>query len=71
MKPRDGHFAKPLLSFSKSQLVAYLSEHRHEWCEDLSNLERKYQRNRVRLDLVPLMEELAGGRNALYRYHMR
>ena len=32
-----------------------------EWREDASNAVPKYKRNRVRLQLVPLLEELAGG----------
>ena len=68
MHPRDGPFVKPFLSHEKKRLVEYLRTRGLEWREDLSNAEKKYQRNRIRHDLVPLMAELAGGENALYRY---
>lgn len=38
-----------------------------EWREDASNLERVYTRNTVRLDLVPMLQAVAGGEEALYR----
>ena len=34
--------------------------------EDASNAEAKYQRNRVRLQLLPLLGELAGGEASLH-----
>jgi len=64
---RDGRFLKPLLDVSKSDLVDYLQSSGHEWREDESNAERGYTRNTVRLDVVPLLEQVAGGREALQR----
>ena len=37
-----------------------------EWKEDASNQEPVYQRNRIRLQLVPLLTELIGGEDALH-----
>lgn len=56
---------KPLLHLPKAQLVQYLRHRGLEWREDSSNQKRVYQRNRVRLDLMPLMAELAGGQAGL------
>lgn len=71
MRPRDGLFLKPLLPLTKAEIQRYLRGAGHAWREDNSNQDRKYKRNRVRLDLVPLMAALAGGEDALYRYSPR
>jgi hypothetical protein len=61
----DGCFLKPLLGVSKPTLQRYLQCKGLSWREDSSNQSRKYKRNAVRLDLLPLMAELAGGGGAL------
>ena len=58
---QDGPFVRPLLDQRKAALVAYLREIGQDWREDQSNMEPRYRRNRVRLELVPLLEELTGG----------
>jgi tRNA(Ile)-lysidine synthase len=65
MKKLDGSFLRPLLGLSKAQLLQYMHCRDLPWREDASNLSRKYKRNQVRLDLLPLMGELAGGGEAL------
>ncbi|MEN8136661.1 MAG: tRNA lysidine(34) synthetase TilS [Thermodesulfobacteriota bacterium] len=48
---------RPLLQVSKDQLLDYLSERNIPFLEDSSNVERDFLRNRVRLDLLPYLEE--------------
>lgn len=67
MKPLNGAFLKPMLSLRKADILQYLTEHKYEWREDESNQERDYTRNKVRLDLIPIMNELAGGSEVLQR----
>ncbi len=67
MKMLNGEFLKPLLRVSKEELVGYLRRSCLTWMEDSSNAVREYKRNKVRLDLVPMLEELAGGKMALDR----
>jgi len=66
MQARNGLFLKPMLPLTKAQIDEYMSYNGHSWMEDSSNAERKYKRNEVRLDLVPLLQSLAGGERALY-----
>ena len=47
---------RPLLEVTRVQLVTYLHARRLEWTEDETNLSRLMLRNRVRLDLLPLLE---------------
>jgi tRNA(Ile)-lysidine synthase len=69
VSPPNEHGARvlrPLLSTaSKQDLRAYCEATRQAWREDASNASGKYKRNVVRSQLVPLMEELAGGQQAL------
>ena len=65
MRWRHAGFVRPLLGVRKQQLLQYLDAAGQPWMEDASNAEPKYQRNRVRLQLVPLLAEMAGGEGAL------
>ena len=60
-------YIRPLLTLGKEDLVQYLSQRNLTWCEDSSNGERKYTRNRIRLDVVPQLEDIAGGKIALQK----
>lgn len=57
MKVRRDNIIRPLLFEKKKQLVDFLSERHICWCLDSSNLDRQFLRNRVRLDLIPLLEK--------------
>jgi len=58
MRIKTDKILRPLLSCSKKELETYLQKKGIPHCEDSSNSERKYTRNRVRLDLLPIIEEL-------------
>ncbi len=47
---------RPLLDIPKAALVHYLQAYDIAYCHDSSNDSRKYLRNRVRLDLLPLLK---------------
>lgn len=44
---------RPLLKFSKQQLIAYAEQQKLSWCEDESNLSDNYLRNSLRLHDIP------------------
>ena len=67
MTAGDNSFIRPLLPLTKNQIEQYMKENKLEWREDSSNSQRKYKRNKVRLDLVPILQNLTGGRQALYK----
>jgi len=54
----SGFFIRPLLNFRKTELQDYLKRNNLNWMEDASNHSTTYLRNRVRLELIPLIEEL-------------
>lgn len=48
---------RPLLAVRRSELRAYLQAIGQSWREDSSNLDHSFTRNRVRHELMPLLEE--------------
>jgi tRNA(Ile)-lysidine synthase len=63
---RRGPFFRPMLGCSRTQVRAYLEGLGQAWCEDPTNLQTSFLRNRVRHRLVPLLEaEFPGFRRGL------
>ena len=58
MRKRRGRFVRPLLPYSKAELLAYLSEIGAEFVSDASNDELNFTRNRIRHQLLPLLATL-------------
>ena len=58
-----------MLAFQKKELVDYLTERHLAWCHDASNDGLLPTRNRIRLQLLPLLDEIVGSsyRNAITR----
>ena len=57
MDYRHDQVIRPLLEVRKQTLVDFLAARNIPYCVDSSNLDRRFLRNRVRLDLLPLLEE--------------
>jgi len=53
----EGRIVRPLLTVSRSQVEAYLASLGQGWCEDSSNRDTAYTRNRLRRELLPELEE--------------
>lgn len=49
---------RPLLPFSREEILAYAQQNKIQWREDSSNASDKYLRNTIRHHLVPLLKEL-------------
>jgi tRNA(Ile)-lysidine synthase len=48
---------RPLIDVSRSTILTYLQSQEIPWIEDSSNTHRAYLRNRVRLDLLPTLQQ--------------
>ena len=58
MRRRRGLFVRPLLPYSKAELLAYLAEIGGAFVSDASNDELNFTRNRIRHQLLPLLATL-------------
>ena len=54
----NGHIIRPLLSVSKQDILKYLKEIGQDFVTDSTNLERNALRNRIRLDLIPMLQSI-------------
>lgn len=57
MQSKRDYIFRPLLDFSKSQILEYAQENRIEYKEDASNAENKYERNHIRNKVVPELKK--------------
>ncbi len=56
--PVRGHIVRPLLYCTRKEIEAYCGEKGLSYCQDSTNQENCYTRNRVRNQILPLLEEL-------------
>lgn len=57
--PRRNDFVlRPLLPFSRSSIEGFARTQKLRWREDSSNASSKYLRNRIRHEIVPVLQEL-------------
>jgi tRNA(Ile)-lysidine synthase len=61
MTYQDGDILRPLLDFRKNEIIDYLKENRIDFYIDPSNKSEDYLRNKIRINLVPLLEEIQEG----------
>jgi tRNA(Ile)-lysidine synthase len=58
MKPFYEGIIRPLLIFSREEIVSFATDNECSFREDSSNASDKYLRNRIRHHLIPLLKEL-------------
>ena len=56
--PKNGNVVRPLLQESRENILDYLQHLNQEYVTDSTNLQDEYMRNKIRLNLLPLMQEL-------------
>ncbi len=53
----EGRIIRPLLDLERKDIAEYVRKRGMEFREDESNLDRRYARNKIRLDLIPYIQE--------------
>ncbi len=53
-----GNIIRPLIGCERSDIEAYCAAHRIEYVTDSTNLTTDYARNKIRLQILPLMKEM-------------
>ncbi|MDW7771831.1 MAG: tRNA lysidine(34) synthetase TilS [Desulfobulbaceae bacterium] len=56
MRTKSGDIVRPFLETKKKDIIAYLADRNVRYLEDSSNADPRFLRNRVRLELIPLLE---------------
>lgn len=54
---RRGHFIRPMLNISRNEIEDYLNRSGISWRTDSTNSDTQYLRNKIRLNLVPVLDE--------------
>lgn len=56
--PINKNIVRPLLLFSREEIEHFAIENNITWREDLSNKSTKYTRNKIRLQVTPILKEI-------------
>ena len=66
IRPKNGDIVRPLLCISRKEITDYLQNAGQEYMTDSTKLQDEYTRNKIRLNLLPLMQEI----NPLVKEHI-
>ena len=58
MKPQNGYLIRPLLGITREEIRHYAATNHISWREDHTNAETLYLRNKIRNQLVPLLDDI-------------
>ena len=68
MQPVNGHVIRPLLDVSRAEIQQYAKKHHLQWREDHTNAETLYLRNKIRHELLPVIDSISKeGRSAILK----
>lgn len=61
MREESGKLVRPFLEWSKAQILEYAQAHGLSYCTDSTNLDAAFTRNKIRLEVLPKLEECVSG----------
>ncbi|MBB4035972.1 tRNA(Ile)-lysidine synthase [Dysgonomonas hofstadii] len=56
--PMNGNIIRPLLCMSRDEIIEYLNDRKLTYVDDSTNNEDLYTRNKIRLNIIPLLETI-------------
>ncbi|MDR2511814.1 MAG: tRNA lysidine(34) synthetase TilS [Bacteroidales bacterium] len=59
MLPKNGKYIRPMLDFSRKEIENFAQKWHIQYRNDHTNFENIYQRNKIRNQLIPLLEEIS------------
>ncbi|MBR4391188.1 MAG: tRNA lysidine(34) synthetase TilS [Bacteroidales bacterium] len=59
MQPVNGNIIRPLLDFSREEIHQYAIENGIKWREDHTNVETQFLRNKIRHELLPVIDKIS------------
>ncbi|QTE21975.1 tRNA lysidine(34) synthetase TilS [Polaribacter cellanae] len=54
----NGNIVRPLLVFSREEIIDFATKNKLDWREDKSNASTKYTRNKIRHKVIPVLKEI-------------
>lgn len=57
IKPDSDSIVRPLLTFSRKEIEAWLKDNKFDWRLDSSNAKNNFTRNKIRLELLPWLQD--------------
>ena len=58
IRPKNGNIVRPLLCLDRKEITEYLQAIGQSYVTDSTNLQDEYTRNKIRLNLLPLMQKI-------------
>ncbi|MBQ2025052.1 MAG: tRNA lysidine(34) synthetase TilS [Paludibacteraceae bacterium] len=58
MKPQNGYIIRPFLGITRADIEQYLQDNGTAYVTDSTNLQTDYTRNKIRHQLIPLLQEI-------------
>jgi tRNA(Ile)-lysidine synthase len=56
--PKQGRIIRPLLNYSREEILTYATDNQLVWREDSSNYTEKYSRNLIRHQVIPILKKI-------------
>lgn len=58
IQPKNGYVVRPLLCVERDEIIEYLKWRNEDFVTDSTNLEDEFTRNKIRLNILPLLQEI-------------